>query len=591
MNEPDRPDDAESDTETQVNQPGLAELRETVANYARLRLPGPGKLRDDAVAGLGVAVANVPDGMANGILVGVNPIFGLYATLFGPLAGGLVSSTQLMVITTTAAASLTAGQALGALSGEARVKALMVMVILAGVIQMALGLLGLGRLARFVSFSVTTGFLAGVSVLLILSQLPTITGYAATGTNGVTKALDLFAHLGQVDAWSVGMAALAMALAILLPRTRLKGMGRLLAVAVPSVLVVLLGLHGVRIVADVGEIPRGLPTPALPSISDVSLHMVTGALSLAVVILVQGVGVSQSVPNPDDSRSSVSRDFVAQGAANAASGFFRGLPVGGSLSSTAVNVISGARTRWAVLFAGLWMAVIVVGVPGLVSKVAMPALGALLMLAGASSLKPHDILSVLRTGWPSRLASLTTFLCMLFLPIQAAVGIGVVLSALLYVNRSATEVTVVQLVERPDGRIEERACPRRLASNDVTILDIYGHLFYAGARTLEQLLPSPHGTERPVAILRLRGQATLGATLIDVLSHYGKELQQVGGRLYLTGLGEHVRDQLARTGTLHPDGPVRAHLATPIREEATRAAIADARAWLAQSTSEADANA
>jgi SulP family sulfate permease len=591
MAEPPTRSAAASDAEAELDQPGLGELREAVANYTRRRIPGRATLRQDATAGLSVAVANVPDGMANGFLVGVNPIHGLYATAFGPLAGGIAASTQLMVITTTAAASLTASQALGRLRGEARTDALFVLVILTGAVQLLLGVLGLGRLSRFVSFSVTTGFLAGISVQLILSQLPTITGYAAMGQNRVTQTLDLLAHLGEVDPWSFAMALLTLALAILLPRTRLQNFGRLVAIVTPSVLVALLQLESIRIVRDAGEIPRGVPTPDLPSIFDVAFDVLTGALSLAIVILVQGVGVGQSVPNPDGSRSSVSRDFVAQGVANMASGLFRGLPVGGSLSATALNVISGARSRWASIFAGIWMAVIVIGVPGAVSYVAMPALGALLVLAGASSLKPRTLLSILRTGWPSRLAAITTFLATLLLPIQAAVGIGVVLSALLYVNRSATDVTMVELVMHSDGRIEERTPAARLASNDTTVLDIFGHLFYAGARTLEQMLPSPRGAEHPVVILRLRGQSTLGATLIDVLSHYADELEQVGGRLYLSGLSERVHDQLVRTGKLRLTGPVRAYMATPVRGEATGAALADARAWLVNLTNEVTADA
>lgn len=86
------------------------------------------------------------------------------------------------------------------------------------------------------------------------------------------------------------------------------------------------------------------------------------------MILVQGAGVSQSVPNPDGSRRSTSRDFIAQGAANVASGLFRGLPVGGSLSATALNVIYGAQSRWAVILAGVFMALIVMAIPGLVSR-------------------------------------------------------------------------------------------------------------------------------------------------------------------------------------------------------------------------------
>ena len=98
-----------SDTEPQVDQPGLGQLRAVVATHLRKRLPGRSSLRGDAVAGLGLAVANVPDGMANGLLVGVIPIHGLYATMVGPIVGGLTSSTQLMVITTTAAASASSG--------------------------------------------------------------------------------------------------------------------------------------------------------------------------------------------------------------------------------------------------------------------------------------------------------------------------------------------------------------------------------------------------------------------------------------------------------------------------------------------------
>jgi sulfate permease, SulP family len=111
--------------------------------------------------------------------------------------------------------------------------------------------------------------------------------------------------------------------------------------------------------------------------SSLNLDVITGALAVAVVILVQGAGVSQSVLNPDGSRRSTSCDFIAQGAANVASGLFRGLPVGGSLSATALNVIYGAQSRWGAVLAGLWMALIVMAFPGLVSYIAMlpPAAG------------------------------------------------------------------------------------------------------------------------------------------------------------------------------------------------------------------------
>src|SRR3954454_13583693 len=117
---PDQDSDVESDVEPEVDQPGLSQLREAVANRLEQQLPSGATLRQDGLAGLNSAVSSVPDGMASGLLVGVNPIYGLYACMVGPIAGSIFSSTQLMLIVTTSAASLSAGQALGGLEGEER---------------------------------------------------------------------------------------------------------------------------------------------------------------------------------------------------------------------------------------------------------------------------------------------------------------------------------------------------------------------------------------------------------------------------------------------------------------------------------------
>jgi SulP family sulfate permease len=569
------------ESQPEVNQPGLSQLREAVANYTPLELPVRATLRQDAIAGLNSAVSSVPDGMASGILVGVNPIYGLYACMVGPIAGAMFSSTQLMIIATTSAASLSAGQALGNLQGAERDNALFLMVILIGVAQALFGLLRFGRLTRFVSFSVMTGFIIGIAVLTILSQLPTVTGYEPTaGNNKVTQTFNLLLNLDKMNLATIAVSLVTLALALALPRTRLGNYGRLAAIIVPSLLALLFHLDSVQIVRDVGEIPGGIPMPHIPSLSGFSFDVITGALAVAVIILVQGAGVSQSVPNPDESRRSASRDFIAQGAANVASGLFRGLPVGGSLSTTALTVISGAASRWAAIFAGLWMALLVIVLPGLVSYVTMPALGILLILASLSTIKPSEAISIWNTGWSSRLAIVSTFLSTLFLPIQAAVGLGVVLSALLYLNESSTDISVVELVKRPDGRIEEHKPPKQLPSSQVTVLHIYGHLFYAGARTLERLLPAPQGAQSPVVILRLRGHTTVGATLIEVLASYAGELQAVNGRLYLSGISTGAYDQIVRTGKLRLTGPVRAYEATPIVGQSTHEAVADARTWL-----------
>ena len=256
MGEPRSSEDSASEPGSATNLPGLSELRDAVANRLLPRLPGFAALRRDGLAGLSSAVSNVPDGMANGVLVGVNPVYGLYATMMGPTVGGLLSGTQLMLITTTAAASLSTGQALGGLQGSERAEALFVLVMLAGAFQILFGLLGLGRLIRFVSYSVTTGFLSGVSVLLILNQLPVVTGYEPTGGHRIAQTVDLLLNLGQISLASLLLAAFTLALAVLLPRTPLGNFGRLRGHRGP-----VLGRGAFRPErcgdrSDVGEIPQ-----------------------------------------------------------------------------------------------------------------------------------------------------------------------------------------------------------------------------------------------------------------------------------------------------------------------------------------------
>lgn len=572
----------------ETEQPGLHAVRKAVHNRVWSRFPQKESLRRDAIAGLSSAISNVPDGMANGALLGVSPVHGLYGAMAGPAIGGALSSTQLMMVTTMAAASLSAAQALGGLQGQARLDGLFALVLLIGILQLAAGFLNLGKLLRFVSYSVITGFLLGVSVLLILNQIPIVTGRDAGG--GVAGAIQLLFELEMVHLPSLVLAAITIILALALPYTPVRTLGRLIAVVFPSTIVFLLGFDQVALVRDSGVIPEGFPLPRLPPLNAFTPDVVTGAIAVAIIILVQSAGVSQSVPNPDGTVRNRSRDFAAIGAANVVSGLAQGLPIGGSLSGTALNVLYGGQSRWAAIFAGLFMALIIVALSGAVGLIAMPALGALLILAGLSSINIRDIRFVFETGWPSWLAGGTTFVAMLFLPIQAAVGFGVVLSAFLYINRSSTDVAVVQLVKRSDGLIEECHPPKVLPSNAVTVLDVYGHLFYAGARTLGQLLPSPGNATRPVVVLRLRSLAVAGATLLDVLSDYANELAEKGGRLYLTGVRPEVRAQIARTNRLDLNGPVTILEATAARGESTLQAVAESRKWLEQSSDDTRQN-
>ena len=194
-------------------------------------------------------------------------------------------------------------------------------------------------------------------MLLIFNQLDDITGIALPG--GVGSAIQLPFRLSQIDVPTFLLAALTLVLAIQLPRTRVSNVGRLLAIITPTLLTLILGWDSVRLVRDVGDIPSGIMLPAFPPLSAFTGDVISGAAAVAIIILVQSAGVTKSVPVRLGERRNQSRDFVSIGLANTVSGLFRGLPVGGSVSGTALNILYGAQSRWAAIIAGLTMALIV----------------------------------------------------------------------------------------------------------------------------------------------------------------------------------------------------------------------------------------
>jgi SulP family sulfate permease len=518
--------------------------------------------------------------MATSILAGVNPIHGLYANFAGKIGGGLTASTRLMVIATTSAAALAAGSALEDVSAENRTGALFLLTVLAGVAMVVAGLVGLGRYTRFVSYSVMKGFLAGVAVNIVLGQIPDLTGVDASGSIALAKALDVLTHPGEINLASLATGLAAAGLIVVLARTRLATISALVALAIPTIAVIVTGADSVIRVDDVGDIPRGLPLPQLPDPGMLSFSLVTGALAVTAIVLVQGAGVSEAAPNPGGRPSNTNRDFVAQGVGNVAAGFFQGQPVGGSVSQTSVSVAAGARTRWAAIFAGIWMLLILAAFSGVVGDVALPTLAALLIVAAVGSLTVGELATIYRTGPTSKVAIITTFGATLFLPIAAAVGIGVALSLLLQLNRDALDLSVVELVRQPDDRLAERPPPRVLPSGQVTMLDVYGSLFYAGARTLEARLPDPADSRSPVVVLRLRGRTTLGATFFAVVTNYAIRLSAAGGRLFLSGVDPHVAQQLRESGWLGDDQSIEIVTASAVVGESSLLAYDRAEAWL-----------
>src|SRR5205085_9017644 len=183
----------------------------------------------------------------------------------------------------------------------------------------------------------------------------------------LAKAIDVLIHPGAIDLASLLAGLSALAILVALARTRLSVMSSLIALVIPTVVVIFAGAQQVARVGDQGDIPRGIPLPHVPNLGLLSFSMVTGALAIAAIILVQGAGVAEAVPNPGNAQPNPNQDIIAQGAGNLAAGFFRGIGVGGSVGSTALNVAVGGKTRWATIWVGVWMLMILALFSGLVS--------------------------------------------------------------------------------------------------------------------------------------------------------------------------------------------------------------------------------
>lgn len=501
----------------------------------------------DLQAGLTLGVESIPDGMASAVLAGINPMFGLHAAMVGITVGALRSSSVFMTITTTSAMTVAVGAALGSAAGADREALTILLAVVVGAMMIVVSLARLGRLVRFFSNEAMVGFLTGVAVIIILSQLGDMTGYGSSESNVLLRAFDTLAHLGQAHLPTLAVGLSSIALILLLQRTPLEKLSMVVGVAVPSVMMALLFPGAVPVVGDLGQLDQVIPSLSLPDPRLIDLDLVVSALAITIIGLVQGAGISQSMPNPDGRLPDNDRDFMAQGLANGAVGLLQGMPVGGSISATALVVAAGARTRLANISAGLIMLVLLLFFGRYVLALALPALAGLLVVVGFQAIRPERLRLTWRTSWEARATMLFTLASTLILPLHLAVFVGVGLSALLHIYRSSIQGEVVELARLRLGEWTERPPPSELRSHAVTVLDFHGNLFYASAWLLERKLPEVGSASAPVVVFRLHGHDELGNTMFGIIERYHRRLEARGGRLLLAGMSGKAMRQLERT--------------------------------------------
>ena len=538
------------------------------------------------ISGLATGLFSIPEGMAYAQLAGVNPVYGLYSGIVAVIVSSLSTGTILMMSTLTSAIALATGSVLqnAGIQDSQMPGALFTITFLVGAIMFVLGILRLGSIVNFVSNAVMTGFVAGASLLIILGQEHHLTGYAPTGANEFQKTIDWLQNISQWNMTTLVVSIATIIFMVILKRIKPLEKFAAIVVLVAATIVVNLFSIDTELVGDIATIPNALPTFMLPDFS-LAPTLALGSVSVALVALAQGAGISTAVPNPDGSKASQSRDFVGEGLGNLAGSFFQSMATGGSLSRTGISVDAGANGRLGGVFAGLWLGLLVLLFGSLAELVPLAVIGGMLTVIGVELIvaRVPSARLVIRTGsWGPIAAMALTLISALFIPLQFTIFLGAGLSLILYVVASANKVRLQEAVHLDDGSWELHDAPTELKPNQVTVLLVQGLDFFAEVPALEDEMPSPRGVANAVVILIIRDVTNVSSTAIRWLERYAQQMQANGGLLILADVDPTVEKELRASGALDVIGEENLFPATVRVLEAERTSWEAAQKWLQQ---------
>ncbi len=355
----------------------------------------------------------------------------------------------------------------------------------------------------------------------------------------------------------------------------------LIALVLVSVAVDVLRLD-VQTVGDIASIPNALPPFALPNFAAIP-HLLVGGLAVALVGLAQAAGISAAVSNPDGSRANTSGDFVAQGAANLAGGFFGALPTGGSLSRTGIAVSAGAQTRWAGIFVGVWIALLVLLAGSVAELIPMPVIGGLILVIGCQLIVGRwpDIKLVLQTAPLSSIGMTVTFLATTQLPLHTAILIGAMTSLVLYCVKASQAATLVALIPTGDGSWSVAPVPEVVEDEMITVLNYQGVGLFAEVPRIDEQWPRVRASQNAVVVLGMRTLPDVpSSNVIKALRNWAEQLKATDGLLIIAGVSPATAEVFQRGGLTAALGEDNVILATDRVFGALEEAIRRGKRWI-----------
>ncbi len=520
-----------------------------------LKFVNPETLKADMIAGLTGAVIVLPQGVAFATIAGLPPEYGLYTAMVTPIIAALFGSSYHLVSGPTTAISIVVFAAISkyAEPGSADFISLtLTLTFLAGVYQLAFGLARLGSLVNFVSHTVVIGFTAGAAILIVTSQVKHILGLEIPrGESFLHTWIDIFAQIEQSNLFLLflGVATLLTAIAI---KKWLPKVPNLLIGMVVGSLIAFAFRNNVDGIVLIGEIPGQLPPLSAPDFSFETIRQLAPeAFAVALLGLIEAVSISRAVATKSYQRIHSSQEFIGQGMSNIVGSFFSSYAGSGSFTRSGLNYSSGAKTPLSAIFAAIFLLIIVLLVAPLTAYLPVAAMGGIILLVAYKLIDFHHIEMILKNSKSESTILITTFLSTLFLELEFAIYLGVLLSLVFYLRKtSKPEIPTLSVnVDEKTGKrslmdIQKKPlkqCPQ------LKIIRIDRSIYFGSISDIQNRLSHIVENERIYNIM-------IDATRINFIDLAGAEalvaehriLQQHGGGLYFVGLKSTVYEFAAK---------------------------------------------
>lgn len=518
--------------------------------------PTAPSLRADLLAGLAVSLLVIPQSLAYAELAGMPAHYGLYAALVPSVVGVLWGSSALLSTGPVALTSLLTAASVSQIAapgGAGFVAAVMLLALLSGLIQIALGLARAGLLLNLLSHPVLVGFINAAALVIMMSQLPALTGIPVAQDGGVLVATGrLLARLDTVHPMTLGLGLLAIGLSLAFKRLAPRQPGVLLMVVVLTLISHFSGFAAGG-GAVVGQVPAGLPGLVLPALDlEVIVELLPAAFVLALVSFMEAMSSCKVIALKTRTRWDENQEMVGQGLAKVAAAFCQSMPVSGSFSRSALNLSSQARSGWSSLFTAAFVLLTLLLFTPWLHDLPKPALAAMIALAVFNLVDLKGMRNAWKANRDDGLAAALTFGATLaFAPnIQNGILVGIVFSlgAFIY-RRMLPRLQVLAL--HGDGALRPVGAPGPGPALDaVGVLRFDAALFFANATFFEDAALKLE-RERPglrTIVVLSQGINLLDATAVEMLRRLARQLRECGVELVFSSAKAQFLDVARRTG-------------------------------------------